>query len=168
MFKDKWLYLSKYSSWLKKASKCTEFRCHLCETTCKLSDLGSAALDSHARGQKHQAWVQSKEKSKLFFVKPQASSKPSRKFPKCLKTRNLRVHLHHQHTSTNHGGYMQKSSGLCTAQITISVIIQTTRFPRHWRQCSQNHKSYKSRKTRLNTFGTSAWRPTSKVYSRNR
>ena len=85
MFKDEWLHLPKYSSWLKKASKCTEFRCHLCETTCKLSDLGSAALDSHARGQKHQARVQSKEKSELFFVKPQASSKQAESSPSASK-----------------------------------------------------------------------------------
>ena len=74
MFKDEWLRMPKYS-WVRKASKCTQFRCQLCETTCKLSDLRSAARDSHARGHKHKAKEQSKEQSKNFFSsKSQASS----------------------------------------------------------------------------------------------
>ena len=60
MFKDEWLRMPKYPC-VRKASKFTEFRCQLCEPTCKLSDLGSAALDSHARGKKHKAKERSKE-----------------------------------------------------------------------------------------------------------
>ena len=89
MFKDEWLRMDKYSSWVRKSSKCTEFRCNLCETNCKLSDLGSAALDSHAKGQKHQARVQSKERSKMFFAKPQASSKQAESSPSASNSQSL-------------------------------------------------------------------------------
>ena len=73
MFKDEWLRMPKYS-WVRKAVKCTEFRCQICETTCKLSDLGYAALDSHARGQKHKTKEQSKEQTKNFFSPPKSQA----------------------------------------------------------------------------------------------
>ena len=50
MFKDEWLTNPKYF-WVRRSDKKTEFTCALCQSTCKLSDLGSGALDSHTKGQ---------------------------------------------------------------------------------------------------------------------
>ena len=122
MFKDEWLRMPKYS-WVRKAVKCTEFRCQICETTCKLSDLGYAALDSHARGQKHKTKEQSKEQTNNFFSpKSQASNfqassastqVPEPQVPQVPKPQP-QVHLHHPTTARN-GAEMQKLSGVCTA-----------------------------------------------------
>ena len=64
MFKDEWLTNPKYF-WVRRSDKKTEFTCALCQSTCKLSYLGSAALDSHAKGQKHIKSEQRKHKKFL-------------------------------------------------------------------------------------------------------
>ena len=44
MLKDECLINPKYF-WVRRSDNKTEFTCALCQSTCKLSDLGSAALD---------------------------------------------------------------------------------------------------------------------------
>ena len=66
MFKE-WLRMNKYLSWITRALKATHFRCKVCDVTGKLSDMGSASRDSHAKRQKHKSKLDEKDNNKLLL-----------------------------------------------------------------------------------------------------
>ena len=52
-FREEWLTNVKYKLWVAKAKDKTVARCSLCKSDISLSNMGSIALDDHARGKKH-------------------------------------------------------------------------------------------------------------------
>ncbi|XP_070554389.1 uncharacterized protein [Ptychodera flava] len=88
VFNDLWLKQPEYLGWLERAQDKSSAKCKLCEKTFDVSNMGEAALKSHAKGVKHQALVGQKQKAsglkiKDFFaqsssdVKSSTYSKPS-------------------------------------------------------------------------------------------
>ena len=44
----------KYKSWIKRTSSDTKAKCGWCKTEFEIGKMGAAALDSHAKSNKHQ------------------------------------------------------------------------------------------------------------------
>lgn len=70
--------MDKYKMWLEKVSDRGKARCGLCSKIIDISNMGEAALTSHAKGTKHQAVVAAREGSSMsltsFFSPPSTST----------------------------------------------------------------------------------------------
>lgn len=73
-FNDVWLHTEKYTSWLEKTDNKGEAKCPVCNKTFDISNMGEAALTSHAKGAKHPAAVTAREASTITsFFRPQTT-----------------------------------------------------------------------------------------------
>ncbi|XP_072564149.1 uncharacterized protein [Paramormyrops kingsleyae] len=54
-FNNVWLHSEKYNAWLEKDQDPRRAKCRLCHKTFDISNMGEAALSSHAKGAKHQS-----------------------------------------------------------------------------------------------------------------
>ena len=74
-FREEWLTNVKYKLWVAKTKDKTVARCTLCKLDISLSNMGSSALDDHARGKKHSEKVKSRETGiELFFQTSKSST----------------------------------------------------------------------------------------------
>ncbi|KAK0143227.1 hypothetical protein N1851_018653 [Merluccius polli] len=77
-FNNVWLHLDKYKTWLEKVEDPSKARCGLCSKIIDISNMGEAALTSHAKGAKHKAVVAVREGSSMtitsFFSSPSTST----------------------------------------------------------------------------------------------
>ena len=71
-FSNVWLHSDKYKSWLEKTGDNGKAKCAVCNKMFDVSNMGEAALTSHAKGAKHHAAVTAREASAItsFFRPP--------------------------------------------------------------------------------------------------
>ena len=67
-FQGIWLRDDKYKSWIKRTSSDTKAKCGWCKTEFEIGKMGSAALDSHAKSNKHQDICKLREGADVAFA----------------------------------------------------------------------------------------------------
>ena len=79
LFKDYWLDNPEFKDWIEKVDNCTsKARCKVCRKTIDLSNMGTRALKSHAKGLRHKDLVKNaKQPRKSLFTVAAPSSENS-------------------------------------------------------------------------------------------
>ena len=68
-FQNKWLTNEEYSNWVQAVPKNrSRVKCSFCKTDIDISNMGVAALDSHAAGKKHKQTASAAVSSAMFFT----------------------------------------------------------------------------------------------------
>ena len=67
IFNESWLSDSRFSQWLKRSGNSTKARCSYCQKDFDISNMGIAALTSHASGKKHSDICNSRQSNSGAF-----------------------------------------------------------------------------------------------------
>ena len=68
-FQNEWLTNEEYSNWVQAVPKNrSRVKCSFCKTEIDISNMGVAALDSHAAGKKHKQIASAGVSSAMFFI----------------------------------------------------------------------------------------------------
>ena len=69
-FRNEWLLDAEFKEWIEEVKgDRTKLKCKLCRREFNLSNMGTAALKSHMKYQKHIELVKIKKNSSIFFKK---------------------------------------------------------------------------------------------------
>ena len=77
IFQEQWLTDKSYKNWVSKGKNNNYAKCVLCLKEIDLSTMGSAALDSHAKGARHKAKFKDRSFGLDVFFKQKPAEKPT-------------------------------------------------------------------------------------------